>query len=99
VLLEHVAPRMAVCLGGRVERCDDHGAVTLDRGEAGFVDAVGGPLRITGDGRWRWARHPTGAPGRPMTRLGDVHAVIPAGGAGTACGRCRGQRDRSSCST
>jgi mannose-6-phosphate isomerase len=51
VLLEHVAPRMAVCLGGRVELRDSEGAVILDRGEAVFIDAAGGPLRITGDGR------------------------------------------------
>jgi len=50
-VLEHAAPRMAVCLSGRVELCDDQGAVTLDRGEAAFADAAGGPLRITGDGR------------------------------------------------
>jgi mannose-6-phosphate isomerase len=51
VLLEHVAPRMAVCLGGRVELSDDQGVVSLDGGEAVFIDAAGGPLRITGVGR------------------------------------------------
>jgi mannose-6-phosphate isomerase len=51
VVLEHMAPRMAVCLSGLVEVGDDHGAVVLDSGNSVFIEAAGGPVRITGGGR------------------------------------------------
>ena len=51
VVLGHEAPRMAVCLAGEIRLRDDQGAITLEQGAAVFVDAEGGPLRITGDGR------------------------------------------------
>jgi mannose-6-phosphate isomerase len=48
--LEHVAPRLALCLRDKVELQAGGTVITLEQGEAAFVEAGSGPLTVTGHG-------------------------------------------------
>lgn len=51
VILEHAAPRLALCLRDTVELHAGGASATLEQGEAVFVEAVSGPLTVGGFGR------------------------------------------------
>lgn len=50
-VLEHAAPRLALCLRDKVELHAGGTGVTLEQGEAVFVEATSGPLTAKGHGR------------------------------------------------
>jgi mannose-6-phosphate isomerase class I len=51
VVLEHVAPRLVLCLHNTIELLVGNASVTLAQGEAVFVEAASGPLTARGLGR------------------------------------------------